>query len=133
MKLLLFVLLTAIVCSTSAMKLHNSHLPSVGNYGIPLIVIYLCIINFFIYPVFAFDISNHFAIIAVHGLWSDWQQWGSCSATCGVGHSTRTRQCKHLKPRYGGDDCDRSGSINAEYRICRRPECIGEKPYYHYL
>ena len=125
MKLLLFLVLTAIVCSTSAMKLQNSYRLSAGNYGIPLIVIYVCII---IYPIFAFDISKHFPVIAVYGLWSDWQQWGSCSTTCGVGHRIRTRECKNLKPRYGGYDCDRSGSSNAEHKICSLPECIGKSP-----
>ena len=128
MKLLLFLVLPAIVCRTSAMKLHNTYRLSAGNYGIPLISIYFYYYILTIYPIFAFDISKHFPVIAVHGLWSDWQQWGSCSTTCGVGHRIRTRECKNLKPRYGGYDCDRSGSTNAEYKICSLPECIGKNP-----
>ena len=86
------------------------------------------IFSFNIYSNFAFDISKYFTVIEVHGSWSDWLQWGSCSATCGVGHRIRTRECNNPKPKYGGDYCDRSGSTNAEYEICSRPECIGKKP-----
>ena len=125
MKLLLFLVLTAIVCSTSAMKLHNSYRLSAGNYGIPLIVIYLFIIQFL-----HLKFQNILPLlhIAVRGLWSDWQQWGSCSATCGVGHRIRTRECNRLKPRYGECDGTRAGSTNAEYEICSLPECIGKNP-----
>ena len=64
----------------------------------------------------------------MHGLWSDWQEWGSCSATCGVGHRIRTRECNNLKPRYGECDGNRAGSIKAEHEICSLSECIGKNP-----
>ena len=34
----------------------------------------------------------------------EWNQWGSCSATCGVGRKTRTRGVK-MTERHGGKPC----------------------------
>ena len=62
----------------------------------------------------------------VHGSWSDWERWGQCSRTCGVGHRTRRRTCNNPEPKYGGDNCDVSGSTNAEYELCNRPACTSK-------
>lgn len=47
--------------------------------------------------------------IAVHGGWSNWGSWGSCSVTCGAGSISRTRSCTHPAPSHGGKPC--SGSV----------------------
>jgi len=41
----------------------------------------------------------------VDGVWSTWQNWGSCSLTCGTGSKMRTRLCDNPAPAHGGADC----------------------------
>lgn len=41
----------------------------------------------------------------IHGNYSDWSQWGVCSATCGGGKATRARTCDNPSPLNGGDSC----------------------------
>ncbi|XP_060551153.1 uncharacterized protein LOC132712741 [Ruditapes philippinarum] len=43
---------------------------------------------------------------AVDGGWSEWSQWGICSATCGnVGLQNRIRSCTNPTPRNAGQHC----------------------------
>ena len=39
----------------------------------------------------------------MHGVWSTWSEWTSCSSTCGNGTITHSRNCS--TPLYGGDMC----------------------------
>ena len=41
----------------------------------------------------------------VHGNWSDWASWSSCTVTCGSGRHNRTRTCTEPSPAYGGEQC----------------------------
>ena len=43
--------------------------------------------------------------VTVDGGWTQWSSWSSCSKTCGVGSSTRTRTCTNPAPKKGGADC----------------------------
>ncbi|XP_060593871.1 adhesion G protein-coupled receptor B2-like [Ruditapes philippinarum] len=56
----------------------------------------------------------------VHGGWSDWSNWGSCSVTCGMGLQRRTRTCSNPPPILAGNHCfgDRS-----ETQLCMPSPC----------
>ena len=41
----------------------------------------------------------------VHGGWSPWQPWSSCSVTCGLGFRMRQRNCMSPGARHGGAAC----------------------------
>lgn len=68
-------------------------------------------------------LNSCYPINIVHGSWSPWERWEQCSRTCDTGHRTRKRTCNNPKPKYGGDNCDVSGSTNAESELCNRPRC----------
>ncbi|KAI8502229.1 hypothetical protein Bbelb_198170 [Branchiostoma belcheri] len=41
----------------------------------------------------------------VDGGWSEWEDYGSCSVTCGDGEVTQVRHCNNPSPAHGGADC----------------------------
>ena len=48
-------------------------------------------------------------VFPVHGNYSSWSEFSSCSVTCGSGTKTRTRKCNNPFPDYGGRNCSSSG------------------------
>uniref|UniRef100_A0AAX7T7C7 Peptidase M12B domain-containing protein n=1 Tax=Astatotilapia calliptera TaxID=8154 RepID=A0AAX7T7C7_ASTCA len=56
----------------------------------------------------------------VHGSWSGWSEFSSCSRTCGGGVALRTRQCNNPRPAFGGNDCE-GPDIEAE--LCNQQPC----------
>ncbi|XP_052814163.1 thrombospondin-2-like [Mya arenaria] len=56
----------------------------------------------------------------VHGGWSIWNSWGSCSVSCDAGLATRRRTCNNPKPARFGDHCYGNPS---ESRICMQRPC----------
>jgi hypothetical protein len=49
------------------------------------------------------------------GTWTQWSQWTTCSKTCGVGESTRSRSCQ-------GGACSGSGFESMD---CTTTPCPG--------
>ncbi|XP_053288756.1 adhesion G protein-coupled receptor B1 [Pleuronectes platessa] len=43
------------------------------------------------------------AVCPVDGLWNEWSNWSSCSASCSNGTTQRTRECNG--PSFGGSEC----------------------------
>ena len=41
----------------------------------------------------------------VDGAWNTWVEWSPCSASCGIGSRSRSRNCTHPAPQKGGDTC----------------------------
>jgi len=56
----------------------------------------------------------------VNGGLSEWNDWSSCSATCGPAIKTRERSCSNPVPAHGGDAC--VGATN-EVNSCVNPKC----------
>ena len=59
---------------------------------------------------------------SVHGNYTPWSQFSSCSATCGPGTRSRHRLCSNPKPQFGGDDCSKLGP-SSEVASCNVGPC----------
>ena len=59
--------------------------------------------------------------ISVHGGWSIWDSWSSCSVTCGTGQKNRSRSCNNPEPKHGGNPCTGDAS---EIVDCVHDPCI---------
>ncbi|XP_073903349.1 hemicentin-1 isoform X3 [Castor canadensis] len=59
-------------------------------------------------------------IVQVHGGFSPWSSWRSCSVTCGKGIQKRSRLCNSPLPANGGKPCQGSDS---ETRNCQNKLC----------
>ncbi|XP_052255771.1 coadhesin-like isoform X2 [Dreissena polymorpha] len=57
----------------------------------------------------------------VHGNWTDWSSWTSCSVTCDVGLMKKTRTCANPRPDRFGDNCYGDAS---EYTVCQNDHCV---------
>ncbi|XP_036128071.1 hemicentin-1 [Molossus molossus] len=56
----------------------------------------------------------------VHGAWSPWQPWGTCSRSCGKGTQTRTRLCSNPPPSFDGSYCD---GAETQMQVCNERHC----------
>ncbi|XP_064635059.1 coadhesin-like [Lineus longissimus] len=56
----------------------------------------------------------------VDGGWSQWNQWGPCSSSCGRGRQQRSRSCSNPPALYGGTICK---GVAVEDRTCSPQPC----------
>ncbi|MEE6525782.1 hypothetical protein FKM82_026024, partial [Ascaphus truei] len=56
----------------------------------------------------------------VHGGFSDWQEWGPCTSSCGQGMQERVRLCSNPPPANGGRPCV---GRDVDVRTCKLPPC----------
>ncbi|XP_053374601.1 thrombospondin-2-like isoform X1 [Mercenaria mercenaria] len=62
----------------------------------------------------------HKQLCPVHGKWSGWSQWGTCSTTCDVGIQNRQRTCTNPAPQRFGNHCF---GVNIDNRLCMPRAC----------
>ncbi|XP_028312307.1 A disintegrin and metalloproteinase with thrombospondin motifs 13 isoform X2 [Gouania willdenowi] len=58
--------------------------------------------------------------VMVHGSWSSWSKFSSCSRSCGGGVTFRTRQCNNPRPAFGGHECV---GPETEAELCNQQNC----------
>ncbi|XP_055017752.1 hemicentin-1 [Boleophthalmus pectinirostris] len=63
--------------------------------------------------------------VQINGGYSNWEEWGPCSSTCGQGFQERIRLCNNPEPANGGGSC--SGP-SIDTRKCQAGLCPGESP-----
>ncbi|XP_078377620.1 SCO-spondin-like [Oculina patagonica] len=56
----------------------------------------------------------------VHGDWTPWAEWSTCSKTCGSGTQTRQRRCENPRPEHGGRQCE---GPSEQARMCNTRNC----------
>ena len=61
-------------------------------------------------------------LILVHGGWTEWTVWSTCSESCGGGVRQKERTCSNPKSAYGGEEC--SGYRLLKQR-CNKFPCPG--------
>ena len=76
--------------------------------------------NFGVFPFETSIIDTLFFLVS--GEWSDWEDWGTCSNTCGNGTRYRTRRCDDPEPTNGGMECVGN---NTQEEICNEGTCAG--------
>ena len=59
----------------------------------------------------------------VHGGWSRWSGWTSCTKSCGTGSQERFRGCTNPRPKHGGRLC--TGQTR-DKRNCNKKQCPGK-------
>ena len=68
----------------------------------------------------------------IHGEWSAWGGWSTCSKSCGGGDTVRTRACSSPAPKNGGNNCV---GADAEDKACNEDLCYDPSKqkftYYH--
>lgn len=62
----------------------------------------------------------HVKACAVHGGWTQWNEWGACSKECGGGKQVRARECSNPTPKHGGRKCPGAGGAT---RACNTDFC----------
>ena len=59
---------------------------------------------------------------SVDGGYSSWNQWSTCSVSCGGGRRARSRTCDNPKPQHGGKDCLAIG-LSTQSEECSTNDC----------
>ncbi|KAL4221889.1 Thrombospondin type 1 repeat-containing protein [Mactra antiquata] len=65
-------------------------------------------------------ITCSFKACPVHGGWTTWSSWGTCSASCDIGMQRRDRYCSNPYPSPDGDYCP---GDSRDDRVCFASAC----------
>ncbi|KAL5012573.1 hypothetical protein ScPMuIL_011124 [Solemya velum] len=72
-----------------------------------------------------YNILHRLGAMPIHGGWTDYSGWSSCSAPCGIGTRARSRTCTNPPALYGGSPCVGEGTETEE---CIEDPCPGSLP-----
>lgn len=79
-----------------------------------------------LFVIFANKLDSKLCLLSlsfsVNGGYSNWEEWGPCSSTCGQGFQERIRLCNNPQPANGGRSCS-GPSIDS--RKCQAGLCPG--------
>ena len=64
-------------------------------------------------------------VFPIHGGYTKWNNWTSCSQTCGGGLKQRSRSCTNPRPANKGRNCSVLGPAT-ETKRCRTQRCPGK-------
>ena len=64
-----------------------------------------------------------FVKLLVDGGFTDWSEYGACSASCGGGTQKSTRSCTNPAPAHGGKECEGATERTQE---CGKDPCPGK-------
>ena len=65
------------------------------------------------------------SLFPVHGGYSSWSNWDTCTQSCGNGTQYRYRTCTEPARAFGGDNCTVIGPAN-DQQDCNTQPCPGE-------
>ena len=67
----------------------------------------------------------------VDGGWTEYGEFGECSATCGGGSQKKTRSCTNPSPTHGGKECEGQGEEEQECGTDACPSMYGHDNILH--
>ncbi|XP_030063567.1 A disintegrin and metalloproteinase with thrombospondin motifs 13 isoform X1 [Microcaecilia unicolor] len=108
------------ICSVLSCHTSQSDLTSCARLLVPLLDGTECGINKWCLKGRCRSLEELNPVAVVHGAWSSWSSFSSCSRTCGGGIIRRSRQCNNPRPAFGGHGCDGPG-LQAE--MCNTQAC----------
>ena len=76
--------------------------------------------------IFVCGVFLYIIYFQVNGMWGGWNEWESCTVTCGGGSQTRTRQCLWPDANNKGKHCNFDGSDSVQSRECGINSCPGK-------
>lgn len=84
-----------------------------------VVILFFCFCMFFSLTGFI-SLFIIYYFFLVHGSWSSWSGWTSCSHVCGTGSQERSRSCSRPAPSNGGRYCQGSAR---EKQLCNKQLC----------
>ncbi|XP_078687492.1 hemicentin-1-like isoform X2 [Branchiostoma floridae x Branchiostoma belcheri] len=96
------------ILPNDSLRIEAAQMPDSGNY--------ICLAS----NSFGKSFVNFRITVRVHGGFSPWQPWESCSTTCGEGVQTRRRRCDNPPPANNGHFCV---GPHTESKTCNPRQC----------